>query len=139
MTSCSFTAGMCLEWAWFMTDAIIKVCDNGNVYGSVENMDKYRFKIIKSLLYTGAIISAGPAAFFASLCGLKLVLVIGMMITMCGSLVIIYLSYLSITSIAFYAGRIMHGIGTGIVFVTVPNYVEEMAEPKIRGKYRNPM
>lgn len=128
MTSCSFTIGMCLEWAWYMTDTLIDNYDNDDLC----NTDKYRLKMIKSLLYFGAIVSAGPAAFFASLLGLKLVLVIGMMITACGSLVIIYMSTMSI---AFCIGRIMHGIGTGIVFVIVPNYAAEIAEPKLRCEY----
>lgn len=119
---------MCLEWAWYMTDALIEDYDNNDLYKT----DKYRLKMIKSLLYFGAIVSAGPAAFFASLLGLKSVLVIGMMITACGSLVIIYLST---TSIAFCIGRVMHGIGTGIVFVIVPNYAVEIAEPKLRCEY----
>lgn len=119
---------MCLEWAWYMTDMLIEDYDNDDFHYT----DKYRLKMIKSLVYFGAVVSAGPAAFFASLLGFKSVLVIGMMITACGSLVIIYLST---TSIAFCIGRIMHGIGTGIVFVIVPNYAAEIAEPKLRCEY----
>jgi len=111
---------MCLDWTWCTTD--VKPSDT-------DYKDEYRSQIIKNFLYFGMIISAGPAAFVASLMGFKSLLSIGMFITICGSTVINNGSFL-----ALYIGRSLHGIGAGIVFVIVPNYAAEIAEPKLRSK-----
>jgi len=34
-----------------------------------------------------------------------------------------------------YTGRILQGFGAGIVYVIVPNYAAEIADPKIRSEY----
>lgn len=115
VASCSLTIGMCLEWTWCSTD-----------------IEKYQSKMLKDLLFLGAITSAGPAAIVASLVGLKSVLAIGMVITFCGSVIIVY-SMGVLT--ALYTGRILQGFGAGVVCVIVPNFVAEIAEPKFRSKY----
>jgi len=92
----------------------------------------YQLQRLKDLLFFGAITSAGPAAIVASLIGLKAVLVIGMLFTLCGSVIIVYsMGVLMVV----YTGRIMQGFGAGIVFVIVPNYAAEIAEPKLRSEY----
>lgn len=118
---CSVTIGMCL--VCFTTDEETNDTD-------IDYKEKYRSELIKSCLYFGMIISAGPAAFFASLMGLKSLLVVGMLITISGSVV----SSIGESCFALYIERSLHGIGAGIVFVIVPNYGAEMAEPKFRSK-----
>lgn len=115
-----------MEWTWCSED--VETDDFNTNY-----MNKYRSQVLKNILYFGAIIAAGPAAFFASLFGFKAVLAIGLVITVCGSFAIIFHS--TGTILALYIGRIMHGMGAGIVFVVVPNYAVEIADPKIRGEY----
>lgn len=122
---CSLTIGMCLEWAWCTVNIDD---DNQNVHSKHE----YQRQALNNLLYFGMIISAGPAAFVVSLLGLRSVLVIGLGLTTCGSIVIIYSTG---TLLWLYIGRILHGLGAGIVFVVVPNYSLEIAEPKLRGDY----
>ncbi|CAI6358170.1 unnamed protein product [Macrosiphum euphorbiae] len=108
---------MCFEWTWCSTD-----------------IEKYQSKMLKDLLFLGAITSAGPAAILASLVGLKLVLVIGMIFTFCGSVIIVYsMGVLAV----LYMGRILQGFGAGVVCVIVPNFSAEIAEPKFRSKYFN--
>jgi len=123
VAACSITIGICLEWTWCTTD--VETSDTNAEYN-----DKYRSQIMKNFLYFGMIVSAGPAAFVASLLGLKSLLVVGMFITICGSIVINGGSFL-----ALYIGQSLHGVGAGIVFVIVPNYATEMAEPRLRSKY----
>jgi len=106
---------MCLEWTWCTTE-----------------IEKYQSKLLKDLLFLGAIARAGPAAILASLVGPKPVLVIGMVLTFCGSVIIVYsMGVLTV----LYTGRILQGFGAGVVWVVVPNYVAEIAEPKFRSKY----
>lgn len=88
--------------------------------------------MLKNLLFLGAITSAGPAAIVASLIGLKAVLVIGMLFTLCGSVIIMYSMGVLMV---LYTGRILQGFGAGIVCVIVPNYAAEIADPKIRSEY----
>lgn len=124
MTTCSITTGMCMEWTcFFATDE--KTNDTNTDY-----IEKYGLQLVKSCLYFGMIFSAGPAAFVASLIGLKSLLMAGTLITISGSIVCNLGTYL-----AMYIGRSLHGIGAGIVFVIVPNYGAEIAEPKFRSKY----
>lgn len=123
MAACSITIGICLEWTWYATD--VETSDINADYN-----DKYRSQIMKNFLYFGMIVSAGPAAFATSLLGFKSLLVVGMFITISGSIVINNGSFL-----ALYIGQSLHGIGAGIVFVIVPNYAAEMAEPRLRSKY----
>lgn len=121
---CSLTVGMCLEWTWCSED--VETDDFNTNY-----RNKYRSQVLKNILYFGAIISAGPAAFVTSHFGLKAILAIGLIINLCGSFTIIYSTG---SILALYIGRIMHGMGTGIVFVVVPNYAVEIADPKLRGE-----
>lgn len=121
---CSLTIGMCLEWAWCTPTIEI---DNPNAH-----KHEYQMQSLTNVLYFGAIVSAGPAAFVASLLGLRSVLVIGLGITTCGSIVVIYSTG---AFLWLYIGRILHGLGAGIVFVIVPNYTLEIAESKLRGEY----
>lgn len=122
MATCSITTGMCLEWTWSM--AVVKT--NDCAYYRYNHM-----KILKSTVYFGAIISAGPAAFVASLAGFKAVLFASSSIMAMGSAVLIYsankLSWL-------YVGRLLHGLGVGIVLVVVPNYASEISKPKTRSE-----
>lgn len=123
MATCSITTGMCLDWTWSMAVAKTNDCVN------------YRYnhmKILKSTLYFGAVISAGPAAFIVSLAGLKAVLLAGSSIMAIGSAVLIYSAN---KLLWLYVGRLLHGLGVGIVFVVVPNYASEISKPKPRSKH----
>lgn len=124
VTSCSITTGMCLEWAWYVTNVKTDDC----AYCSC----KYYLKMLKNVLYLGAMVSAGSTAFAASLAGLKTVLFTGLSVTALGSAVITYsaeaLPWLCV-------GRILHGLGAGAVFVVVPNYASEISKPKIRSEH----
>lgn len=122
---CSLTIGLCLEWTWCTVNA-----EKDNPIAHSKHT--YQTQALNDLLYFGIIVSAGPAAFVSSLLGLKSALVIGLVITTCGSIVIIYSTG---ALLWLYIGRIMHGLGAGFVFVIVPNYASEIAEPKFRGKY----
>lgn len=121
--SCSITTGMCLEWTWSTAAAKIDDC----AYYRYNHL-----KILKSTLYFGAVISAGPTAFVSSLAGLRAVLFASSSITAIGSAVIMYsadiLSWL-------YVGRLLQGLGVGIVFVAVPNYASEISKPKPRSEH----
>lgn len=123
MATCSITTGMCLDWTWNMAVARTNDCAC------------YRYnhmKILKSTVYFGAIVSAGPAAFVASLAGLKAMLFASSSIMAIGSAVIIYsankLSWL-------YVGRLLHGLGVGIAFVVVPNYASEISNSKTKSEH----
>ena len=111
---------MCLEWRGDYT-----VTEND--WSTSENM-------LKSLVYVGAIISAGPAALITSMqTKLKEVLIIGILFTLCGSIVLMTCSTGALSTMI--TGRILHGMGAGIVCVVVPNYAAEITEPKYRGEY----
>lgn len=116
---CSVTIGMCLEGSWRTNDA-------GTEY------DKNKLsEMSKTLLYIGAIVSAGPAAFIASMQNkLREVLIIGMWFTLGGSILITF-STDALRTLIF--GRIFHGIGAGIVCVIVPNYASEFTDSQYRG------
>lgn len=112
-----------MEWAWYVTDVKTDDCAYDNY--------EYHAKMLKNILYLGAMVGAGSAAFAASLVGLKTVLFSGLSATAFGSTVIAYsadaLPWLCV-------GRILHGLGAGTVFVVVPNYASEMSEPKTRSE-----
>jgi len=115
---------MCLEWTWHDDDVTTE-----NDWSTSENMSK-------TLIYGGAIISAGPAALIASMqTKLREVLTIGTLITLCGSIVLMTCSTSALSTLI--TGRILHGIGAGIVCVVVPNYAAEITEPKYRGENFN--
>lgn len=120
---CSMTIGMCLEWT----------CCTIESPSIIRNNQQHRSNVLKSCMYFGAIISAGPAAFIASLKGLRAMLIIALLITISGSILI---TYSPDALLSLCSARILHGLATGIVFVIVPNYAAEMAEPKFRGKQR---
>ncbi|XP_060851565.1 facilitated trehalose transporter Tret1-2 homolog [Rhopalosiphum padi] len=110
---------MCLEWTW-QNDDLKTECN----WSAFENMSK-------TLIYVGAIISAGPAALVASMqTKLREVLIIGIFFTLCGSIVLMTCSISALSTLV--AGRILHGMGAGIVCVVVPNYAAEITEPKYR-------
>ncbi|XP_025193472.1 facilitated trehalose transporter Tret1-2 homolog [Melanaphis sacchari] len=116
---CSLTIGMCLEWTWYDDD--VKTKHNLGVSEST----------IKTLMYVGVIISAGPAALIASMQKkLREVLIIGIFLTLCGS--IIFMAFSISALLTLITGRILHGMGAGIVCVVVPNYSAEITEPKYR-------
>lgn len=117
---CSMTIGMCLEWTY---------CAVESPDTAISNI-KYQSYVLKSCLYFGAVISAGPAAFMASKKGLRAMLVIALLITLSGSLLLTYTPDMLLLQCS---ARILHGLATGIVFVIVPNYAAEIAEPKFRG------
>lgn len=125
MASCSITTGMCLEWVWYVADTKTNDC----AYCSC----KYYSKMLKNVLYLGAMVSAGPAAFAASLTGLKTVLFTGMSATALGSAVITYSEEFSLPWLC--VGRMLHGLGAGTVFVIVPNYASELSKSKTRSKH----
>jgi len=113
---------MCLEWTWHNDDDVKTECN----WYATKNM-------LKSILYAGAIISAGPAALIASMqAKLREVLIIGIILTLCGSIVLITCS--ASAMLTLITGRILHGMGAGIVCVVVPNYAAEITEPKYRGE-----
>ncbi|CAH1738774.1 unnamed protein product [Aphis gossypii] len=120
VSCCSLTIGMCLEWTWHNDDDIKTECN----WYATKNM-------LKSILYAGAIISAGPAALIASMqAKLREVLIIGIILTLCGSIVLMTCS--ASAMLTLITGRILHGMGAGIVCVVVPNYAAEITEPKYR-------
>lgn len=123
VSGCSLTVGMCLEWTRRDYDVITE-----NDWSTSESMSK-------TLIYGGAIISAGPAALIASMqTKLREVLIIGILFTLCGSIILVYSTGALSTLII---GRILHGMGAGIVWVIVPNYAAEITEPKYRGENVN--
>ncbi|CAI6364419.1 unnamed protein product [Macrosiphum euphorbiae] len=110
---------MCLEWTVHDDDVTTE-----NDWSTSENMSK-------TLIYGGAIISAGPAALIASMqTKLREVLTIGTLFTLCGSIVLMTCSTDALSTLI--TGRILHGMGAGIVCVIVPNYAAEITEPKYR-------
>ncbi|CAI6364420.1 unnamed protein product [Macrosiphum euphorbiae] len=112
---------MCLEWTVHDDDVTTE-----NDWSTSENMSK-------TLIYGGAIISAGPAALIASMqTKLREVLTIGTLFTLCGSIVLMTCSTDALSTLI--TGRILHGMGAGIVCVIVPNYAAEITEPKYRGE-----
>jgi len=114
---------MCMEWTKRNYDAIME-----NDWSTSENMSK-------TLIYGGAIISAGPAALIASMqVKLREVLIIGILFTLCGSIILVYSTGTFSTLIT---GRILHGMGAGIVWVIVPNYAAEITDLKYRGENVN--
>jgi len=120
VSGCSLTVGMCLEWTRH---------DDENDWSTSENMSK-------TLIYGGAIISAGPASLIASMqTKLREVLTIGTLLTLCGSIVLMTCSTGAMSTLI--TGRILHGMGAGIVCVVVPNYAAEITEPKYRGENVN--
>lgn len=122
VSCCSLTIGVCLEWTWHNDDDVKTECN----WYATKNM-------LKSILYAGTIISAGPAALVASMqTKLKEVLIIGIILTLCGSIVLMMCS--ASAMLTLITGRILHGMGAGIVCVVVPNYAAEITEPKYRGK-----
>ncbi|XP_022169793.1 sugar transporter ERD6-like 6 [Myzus persicae] len=117
VSQCSLTVGMCLEWR--------------NDDGETENDWSTSENMSKTLIYGGAIISAGPAALIASMqTKLREVLIIGMLFTLCGSIIVLMCSTGALSTLI--TGRILHGMGAGIVCVVVPNYAAEITEPKYR-------
>lgn len=113
---------MCLEWR--------------NDDGETENDWSTSENMSKTLIYGGAIISAGPAALIASMqTKLREVLIIGMLFTLCGSIIVLMCSTGALSTLI--TGRILHGMGAGIVCVVVPNYAAEITEPKYRGRNVN--
>lgn len=125
MALCSLAVGMSLEWTWCSDD--VKT-DNFDI----NYRNKHGSQVLENILFVGMIIGAGPAAFISSNIGLKTTLVMGMMNTILGSYSILYSDYSGIIPY-LWIGRIMHGIGAGFIFVIVPNYAVEIANPKIRG------
>lgn len=124
MSGCSLTVGMCLEWTRRDDDVITE-----NEWSTSEYMSK-------TLIYGGAIISAGPAALIASMqTKLREVLTIGTLFTLCGSIVLMTCSTGALSTLII--GRILHGMGAGVVCVVVPNYAAEITEPKYRGENFN--
>lgn len=124
MSGCSLTVGMCLECTRRDDDVITE-----NDWSTSENMSK-------TLIYGGAIISAGPAALIASMqTKLREVLTIGILFTLCGSIVLTTCSTSAPSTLII--GRILHGMGAGVVCVVVPNYAAEITEPKYRGENFN--
>jgi len=124
VSGCSLTVGMCLEWTPRNDDVLAE-----NDWRTSENMSK-------TLIYGGAIISAGPAALIASMqTKLREVLTIGILFTLCGSIVLMTCSNSSLSTLI--TGRILHGMGAGIVCVVVPNYAAEITESKYRGENVN--
>ncbi|KAL4084714.1 hypothetical protein QTP88_027636 [Uroleucon formosanum] len=110
---------MCLEWTRRDDDVITE-----NEWSTSEYMSK-------TLIYGGAIISAGPAALIASMqTKLREVLTIGTLFTLCGSIVLMTCSTGALSTLII--GRILHGMGAGVVCVVVPNYAAEITEPKYR-------
>lgn len=127
MASCSITIGMCLGWTYCAMN--VESDDCREYY-----KEKHQSQVLNNFQYFGAICSAGTAAFVASRFGFKKVLIAGLIITMCGSIAI---KYVKGVFFPLLIGRVLHGFGTGIVFVIVPNYAAEIAEPSVRGNFFN--
>ncbi|XP_073969279.1 trehalose transporter 1-like protein isoform X2 [Rhodnius prolixus] len=90
---------------------------------------KHESSWIGSLVAVGACIGALPVGPLTEIFGRRLVILCS-----AGPLLISWMLIFCATSVYFlYIARLIAGVGVGAVCTTVPTYISEIAEPRIRG------
>ncbi|XP_044732902.1 facilitated trehalose transporter Tret1-2 homolog [Chrysoperla carnea] len=116
------------QWG-YLSPALVKLGENG--YHKIPPLSSYA----QSWMVQWLTIGFTPGAFFASYSNQWIGRKNSLLCAFIPNLVAHLCTYFAMNVNMLYLSQFLRGFHTGWVFVTVPNYVSEIASPKLRGSF----